>query len=99
MSYVAGKTKNELLTDLVSTADPGSRVHEQQKLGIPVRASEDIEASVKDLAQAVANLERSMETNSKAGEALSRRIFWLNLVLAAATVLGTVIAAYGTLAR
>jgi len=35
--YVEGKEKNEILSALVDTAQPGSRVHEQQKMGIVVR--------------------------------------------------------------
>lgn len=49
MAYVKGKTKNEILDALSGTAQAGSPIHEQQKMGIVVRATEDIEAALADL--------------------------------------------------
>ena len=43
--HVEGKNKNEILEALVGTAQPGSSVHEQQKMGIIVRSTEDLEGA------------------------------------------------------
>ena len=40
--YVEGKDKNEILNALAGTAQPGSAVDEQQKMGIVVRCTEDL---------------------------------------------------------
>jgi hypothetical protein len=80
--YVKGKSKNELLDALVNTAEPGSRAHEQQKMGIIVRSVEDLEKSL-------GLLKDSMNENAKSSTALAKKVFWLNLVLTFATVIGT----------
>jgi len=92
--YVQGKNKNQILNEMVGTAQPGSSVHEQQKMGIVVRATEDIEAAMASLGQALAKLESSMVGNAKSSDNLARKVFWLNVILTAATVIGTLIAAY-----
>ena len=46
MSYVQDKTKTEILNELAGTAQPGSQIHEQQKAGIIVRCTEDIQVSL-----------------------------------------------------
>lgn len=44
--HIMGKDKNEILNGLVGTAEPGSPVHEQQKMGIIVRCTEDLEKAL-----------------------------------------------------
>ena len=83
--YVVGKDKNEILTALVDTAEPGSRAHEQQKMGIIVRCTEDLE-------KALGSLEKSMNDNARASDKLSTKVFWLNVILAIATAIGSVAA-------
>jgi hypothetical protein len=39
--YIKNKTKEEILADLKGTAEPGSVVHEQQKMAIIVRCTQD----------------------------------------------------------
>lgn len=71
--------KNALLESLLSTAEPGSVVHEAQKSAITVRCTEDIE-------HAIGQLRSSVDANSAAASKLGGRVLWLNAVLAAATV-------------
>jgi len=85
MSYVKGKTKNEILEEMKGTAHAHSVVQEQQKMGIIVRCTEDMEASIK-------SLEASMNNNAKSSDNLARKVYWLNIILTVATVIGTVIA-------
>ena len=83
MSYVEGKNKNEILEELVKTANPNSVVHEQQKAGIIVRCTEDLESSFK-------SLEEQLVKNATSSDKVGNRIFWLNVVLAIATIVGTI---------
>lgn len=82
--YVKGKNKNQLLSELKDTAYAGSQVHEQMKAGILVRSVEDIE-------KALAILDKTIDGNAKSNDKLSRRIFWLNVILTLATVAGSII--------
>lgn len=94
--YVEGKDKNQILSELVGTAQPGSRVHEQQKMAIIVRCTEDVEAAMTGLRQSIGNLESSIDRNAKSSDNLARKVFWLKVVIMAATVIGVAIAAYST---
>ena len=94
MAYVKGKDKNEILEAMVGTAEPGSPVHEQQKMGIVVRATEDLESALASVREALNTLRLSMEANANSSDVLAQRVHWLNVVLAVATVAGTLIAGY-----
>ncbi|MEE3880036.1 hypothetical protein [Vibrio sp. YYF0003] len=49
MSYVENKDKNQILEELIGTAQAVSQVHEQQKSAILVRCTEDIQQSIDEL--------------------------------------------------
>lgn len=83
MSYVEGRNKNQILEDMVGTARPTSPAHEQQKAAIIVRCTEDIETALK-------SLEVQIDKNSEASDKVAKKIFWLNVVLALATLVGAV---------
>ena len=83
--YVEGKDKNEILAALVDTAEPGSRAHEQQKMGIIVRCTEDME-------KALGTLGKMINDNARASDKLATKVFWLNVILAIATAFGTMAA-------
>jgi hypothetical protein len=83
MSHVLGKDKNEILESLTKTAQVGSSVHEQQKAAITVRCTEDIE-------KAFVNLGEQLKINSESSDSVARKIYWLNVILALATVVGAV---------
>lgn len=83
--YVEGKTKNEILTDLALTAQPGSVIHEQQKAAITVRCTEDIETAFSALTSQLAK-------NSDSNDRLAEKVFWLNVVITIATVVGALAA-------
>ncbi len=84
MSYVKGKSKDQILEDMPKTARVGSHIHEQQKMGIIVRSTEDIE-------KALNSLTASLDKSSKQADILSNRVFWLNLVIALAAITGVAI--------
>ena len=79
--YVEGKTKNEILAELALTAQPGSIIHEQQKAAITVRCTEDIETAFSALTAQLAK-------NSDSNDRLAEKVFWLNVVITLATVVG-----------
>jgi len=83
MSYVSGKDKNEILEALNGTAQVGSTIHEQQKAAITVRCTED-------LVSAFENLEDQLKANSESSDSVGRKIFWLNVILASATVVAAI---------
>ncbi len=85
MNYVKDKSKNEILEELVGTAVPGSVIHEQQKMAIIVRCTEDLE-------KALSSLETSMNNNAKSSDNLAKKVFFLDIILTLATVIGTVLA-------
>ncbi|MCK4734402.1 MAG: hypothetical protein KAT65_18245 [Methanophagales archaeon] len=82
-SYIEDKTKEEILADLKGTAEPRSVVHEQQKMAIIVRCTQDLEKSLK-------NLEKSQIKSSDSMNKLSNRLFWLEIILVAATIVGAI---------
>lgn len=83
MSYVKDKDKNQILEQLKGVANVGTPVHEQMKAAITVRCTEDIETSLK-------SLENQIKENGKSSDRLGRKIFWLNVVLAMATLVGAI---------
>lgn len=84
-AYIKGKSKSEILTEMSSTAEPGSQIHEQQKAAIIVRSAEDLEA-------ALDRLNESMINNAAASTGVASRLLWLNVVLALATVVLAIVA-------
>ncbi len=82
--YIAGKDKNKILEELPKTAEVGSQIHEQQKMAIIVRCTEDLEKSF-------LNLTNSLSKSSEQADILSKRVFWLNVVIALAALSGVVV--------
>ena len=87
MSYIEGKNKTQVLDELAGTAQVGSQIHEQQKAALTVLCTEDIEASLK-------SLENQLKLNSESSDKVGNKIFWLNVVLALATLVGAVATAF-----
>ena len=78
--YVRDKDKEQLLAALYTDAQVGSKVFEQQRMGIFVRCTEDIQGSIDRFA--------------KSNERLSGRLLWLNIILGIFTIAGTVISVW-----
>src|SRR5437899_1814976 len=58
--------KNQILKELIDTAEPGSRAHEQQKTGILLRCTEDLERAPRSLEKSMNNsVNRSEEHTSE----------------------------------
>ncbi len=78
--YVHGKDKEQLLASLYTDAEVGSKVFEQQRMGIFVRCTEDIQGSI----------DRFTRSNKR----LSGQLLWLNIILGIFTIAGTVISVW-----
>jgi hypothetical protein len=82
------KNKRTLLKEHYKKWWPGSQEHELRQLEIIIRCAEDIENATK-------SLEDSINSNAESSHKLSKRIFWLNILLAFATIAGTFFAIWG----
>jgi hypothetical protein len=78
--YIKGKSKEDLLRSLYADSQVGSQVHEQQRMAIFVRCTEDLQGSI----------DKFTETNNR----LSGRLLWLNIVLGVFTIVGTVLSVW-----
>jgi hypothetical protein len=83
LSYVKDKNKNQILDEMEDTALVGSLIHEQQRAAISVRCTEDIET-------ALAKVETQLKLNSESSDRVGNKLFWLNVVLASATIVAAV---------
>jgi hypothetical protein len=72
MSYVQNKNKNEVLEAMAGTANPGSQIHEQQKSGILVRCTEDIQVSLEKQSNATRKVHGSLENLNSRIESLEQ---------------------------
>ncbi len=84
MSHVKDRDKNQILEEMVGTARPDSPVFEQQRSAIIVRCTEDLEKSISQINDAIVG-------SSKENQKLNKRLFWLNFLIATATIVGVVI--------
>ena len=75
MPYLKGKDKNQILENIYDSL-PGSNEHEQLKSAIIVRCTED--------------LEKALRETSESAAALSKKVYFLNWALVAATAVGAI---------
>jgi tRNA U34 5-methylaminomethyl-2-thiouridine-forming methyltransferase MnmC len=86
-AYIRGKGKDQLLTELLGTAQVASPAQIQQLAAIFVRSVEDLEAVAADLR---ASVDRAAEASAR----LQRVLAWLTLALFLATAVGAFAAAW-----
>jgi hypothetical protein len=86
--YVADKDKNTLLRSLMGDAEPGSPVYEQQKMGIFVRCTEDLENAIHNSTDTITNVIKVFTDSSNR---LSNRLLVFNCIFGFFTVVGTVL--------
>jgi hypothetical protein len=95
--WVTGKTKNQLLNDVLGTGAPGTAVNEQIKMGVFVRCTEDIEKVLSSLNTTVDSLQQTVKESADSNNKLASKVLWLNRILTAATVIYTAATIYGVL--
>ncbi|EPT0948025.1 hypothetical protein ACVOTV_003622, partial [Vibrio cholerae] len=92
MSYVENKDKNQILEELVGTAQAGSQVHEQQKSAILVRCTEDIQQSIDELGDEIDQLKSAFEESSRSSGKVALALNWLTGALVLVGVAQVVVA-------
>ncbi|NVD34387.1 hypothetical protein [Marinobacter lutaoensis] len=106
MSYVQGKSKNEILEAMSGTAQPGSAVHEQQKSAILVRCTEDIQVAFQEQSNAtrkvnsslvhlnvrIDSLEMAFKESSKSSSKVACALNWLTAALVLVGIAQVVVA-------
>ena len=70
MPDYSGQSKMDIVKSLVDTAEPGSSVHEQQKMAILVKCTEDLEKSLEAF-------QKSVDRHADSNDALGKRIYFL----------------------
>jgi hypothetical protein len=80
-SYVEGKSKNEILEEMYGTADPHSVVHEQQKMAIMVRCTEDLEKAISKLSNKITFLDWALTGATVVGAIATTLIAYRTFVL------------------
>jgi hypothetical protein len=97
--YLDGKSREELLALLANGMQPGSVLALQADAALRVKIAEHAEREMRNLGLAVGQaagavekvgrgLEQAIRDAASASDRLGRKLFWLNVVLAAATVVG-----------
>ncbi len=79
------ESKYELAEQVGMNGQPGSRLHAQLEAKLLAQCTGDLEAALNAL-------RASQEAAANASSAVAAKIFWLNIVLTAATALGALAA-------
>jgi hypothetical protein len=88
--YVSDKSRQELLELLCSGIEPGSVLQLQADAAFRAKVVEDAE-------KAIAGLEQAIRDATASSDSVAGKLFWLNVVLAVATVVGAAAAAWSAL--
>ena len=84
------KNKEELIEEFSSKRDHNTLEGEQYTAGIMVKCATDISNSADGITNSVNEFKKSVELIGKSSENLSRKLFWLNVFLAIATLIGAI---------
>jgi hypothetical protein len=90
--HIKGKSKDQILDAMVGTAERGSVVHEQLKMAIVARSTDELGARMAELGTAI-------KDSSASADRLGRKLFWLNVILVIATAVGAAAALAGVLSK
>jgi hypothetical protein len=81
------KSKQELIELLCSGLEPGSIIELQARSALDVLIAADAE-------RATMALEKATRDAAASSDSLGQKVFWLNVILAAATIVGTLSAVW-----
>lgn len=84
------KTKEELLNEFNQQPSHNTLRGEQYTAAIIVKSISDIQESAESMKKSVDKFRSSVEVIGKSSDRLSKKIFWLNMVLALATLVGAI---------
>jgi hypothetical protein len=85
ISDVQSKSKEELLAEFAKRTDHHTLEGEQFKAAIMVKCADDVTTSIESFRQTTKDLGDSSDK-------LSRKLFWLNVILVTVTIVGVIIA-------
>lgn len=78
--YIRGKSIDDLVAALYTDAQPNSRVWEQLRMAVIARSAQEVAGSIRGY--------------TDSNKVLSGRLLWLNIMLGAFTLIGTVLAVW-----
>ena len=78
--YIRGKSIDDLLAALYTDAQVNSKVWEQQRVAVFVRAAQEVASAIRGY--------------TESNKVLSGRLLWLNIILGVFTVVGTGLAVW-----
>lgn len=84
------KTKEQLLEEFSQHTSHNTLEGEQYTAAIIVKSAADIGTSADEIKQSVDQFRASVEKIGDSSDRLSRRLYWLNLILTFATVVGAI---------
>lgn len=84
------KSKEELLEEFANRNYHNTLEGEQYMAAMIVKSSTDIQISAKEIKEAVDKFKEVAENTGKSSDNLSKKVFWLNIVLAGATLIGAI---------
>jgi len=83
MNNVDKKSKEDLLKEFLAVSSHNTLRGEQYAAAIMVKSVSDIQGSISEF-------NRTVKSIGESSDALSNKLFWLNLILVAATILGAI---------
>ncbi len=84
------KTKEQLLEEFAQHTSHNTLEGEQYTAAIIVKSAADIGTSANEIKKSVDEFRTSVVEIGKSSDRLSRRVFWLNVVLTVATLVGAI---------
>lgn len=82
LTSIRDKHQKEVLDEMAESPQVGALINDVPKAAISIKCTEDI-------VNALSNVEKQLQNNSRSSEHVATKIFWLNIVLATATLVGT----------
>lgn len=91
ISNVNRKTKEELLEEFAQGEHSHNTLRgEQYMAAVIVKSAVDLQESAREVKKSVDEFRESVENIGKSSDKLSRKVFWLDVILATATAVGAI---------
>ncbi len=90
ISNVSKKSKEKLLEEFARQNTHNTLEGEQYAAAIIVKSTADIQSSTQEIKQSIDRFKKVAEDIGESSDRLSKKLFWLNVVLAAGTIVGAV---------
>jgi hypothetical protein len=84
------KTKEEVLDLFIAQKGHNTLRSEQYNAAIIVKSASDIQTAARDIKDAVIEFKNVAENIGKSSDKLTEKLFWLNVVITFATLIGAI---------